>query len=69
MYVSKFVHEAARAQGKIDIEEKEDLYKQFPKHEIRDEVATAASAARTLVGAVLKLESLSKEISRPPFLR
>jgi ParB/Sulfiredoxin domain len=66
-YVSGFVRDASRAQGKIDAEETDDFYKQFPGHEIRDEVAAAKSAARSLDASLLKLETLVKKFPGHPF--
>jgi chromosome segregation ATPase len=66
-YVSQWVREAARAQGKIDEVEEKDFYKQFPGHEIRDEVAAAKSTARSFAASLLKLEALFKKFPHHPF--
>jgi hypothetical protein len=67
-YVSAYVHDAARAQGKIDAEETEDIYKQMPGFEIRDEVAAATTAARKLIVSLVKLKVLvEKFTAQHPF--
>jgi DUF3102 family protein len=66
-YVSGFVRDASKAQGKIDAEETEDFYKQSPGHEIRDEVAAVESLARSLIASLLKLEQLFKRFPHHPF--
>jgi hypothetical protein len=66
-YVSDWVRTAARAQGKIDEEETEDIYKQIPGYEIRDEVGAVKTAARPLISSLLKLESLFKTFPDHPF--
>src|SRR5262249_30824264 len=44
-----------------------DFYKEFPGYEIRDEVAAAKSATRSLVDSLLKLEDLWKKFPANPF--
>jgi len=66
-WISMWVREAARQQGRIDEVETKDLYKDIPGYEIRDQVAEAKSSARALIGALLKLENLWKKLPQHPF--
>ena len=66
-WVSDWLRQAGKLQGRIDAAEKDDLYKQFPGYEIRDEVAAVKSAARELVAPLLKLEQLFKKFPHNPF--
>jgi hypothetical protein len=66
-YVSNWLRQAGKLQGRIDAEETEDLYKQIPGYEIRDEVAAVKSAARPLIASLLKLEALFKKFPHHPF--
>jgi hypothetical protein len=66
-WISMWAREAARQQGKIDEIEEKDFYKQFPGHEIRDEVAAVKSAVRPLVASLLELEKLFKQFPHHPF--
>jgi len=61
------VREAARAQGKIDEIEEKDFYKEFPGHEIRDEVAAVKSIERSLTNSLLKLRDHFKIFPGHPF--
>jgi hypothetical protein len=67
-WVSNWLRQAGKLQGRIDAEEKDDIYKQFPGYEIRDEVAAVKSIARSLTAALLKLEELVKKFPAHPFL-
>jgi uncharacterized protein YukE len=66
-WVSDWLRQAGKLQGRIDVEERDDIYKQFPGYEIRDEVAEAKSATRSLVASLLRLEDLSKKLPHHPF--
>jgi Protein of unknown function (DUF3102) len=66
-WVSEWVRMASRAQGKIDDEERDDLYKKIPGYEIKDAVAAVKFAARELVAPLLKLEELFKKFPHHPF--
>jgi antitoxin (DNA-binding transcriptional repressor) of toxin-antitoxin stability system len=60
-WVTQWLRQAGKAQSEIDDEERDDLYKQIPDYEIRDEVADAKSAAHAFVASLLKLEELWKK--------
>jgi hypothetical protein len=66
-WVSEWLRQAGKLQGRIDAKERDDFYKEFPGHEIRDEVAAVKSAARALVDPLLKLEGLWKKLPHHPF--
>ena len=66
-WVSNWLRHAGKLLGRIDAEERDDLYKEFPGYEIRDEVAAVKDAARPLVASLLKLEDLWKKFPHNPF--
>jgi hypothetical protein len=65
--VSGYVHDAARAQAKIDEEEKRRLYLEERGEEIKAEVKNAMAANRALVAAALRLLELWKECPGHPY--
>jgi hypothetical protein len=66
-FISNFVHEAAKAQGKIDEEETRDFYKQVPGGEVHDAVTASHSAARVFIASVIKLKRLFRRYPHHPF--
>jgi hypothetical protein len=66
-WVGDWLRQAGKLQGRIDAAERDDFYKQFPGHEIRDEVANTKSAARAFDASLLKLETLWKKFPHHPF--
>src|SRR5262249_17811031 len=66
-WVSNWLRQAGKLQGRIDAAEREDFYKEFPGHEIRDEVAAVKNATRPLVASLLRLEELFKKFPHNPF--
>jgi uncharacterized protein YukE len=66
-WVTQWLREAGKLQGKIDDDERDDLYKEIPGYEIRDEVAAVKSAVRPLISSLLKLEKLFKTFPHHPF--
>src|SRR5262249_45046344 len=66
-WVSDWLRQAGKLQGRIDALERDDLYKEIPGYEIRDEVAAVKSATRPFVASLLKLEDLWKKFPHNPF--
>jgi hypothetical protein len=66
-WVSNWLRQAGKLQGRIDAQERDDFYKEFPGHEIRDEVAAVKNATRPLVASLLKLETLVKKFPAHEF--
>src|SRR5262249_489006 len=66
-YVANWLRQAGKLQGRIDAAERDDFYKEFPGHEIRDEVDAAKNAAPAFTASLLKLEDLWKKFPHNPF--
>src|SRR5262249_49127511 len=67
LWVTQWLRQAGKAQSEIDDEEREDFYKQFPGHEIKDEVDAAKHAARAFTASLMKLEQLWKKLPAHEF--
>src|SRR6516164_3576374 len=67
-WVAQWLRQAGKLQGRIDAEERDDFYKQFPSgYEIKDTVAAVKSAAQEFISPLLKLEMLWKKFPANPF--
>src|SRR5262249_28237855 len=66
-WIADWLRQAGKLQGRIDAAERDDFYKEFPGHEIRDDVAAVRKSTRPLVASLLRLEELSKKLPHHPF--